>query len=67
MSSKAVRILVVMLLFTTFARSQNSNVMYYMNIPQNHLLNPALRPSNTFYLGLGITGIGIGLNNNYFN
>ncbi|HRT47341.1 MAG TPA: DUF5723 family protein [Bacteroidales bacterium] len=67
MSSKAVRILVVMLLFTTFARSQNSNVMYYMNIPQNHLLNPALRPSSTFYLGLGITGIGIGLNNNYFN
>jgi hypothetical protein len=46
--------------------AQNSNVMYYMNLPQNHLLNPALRPSNSFYLGLpAITGIDVNLNNNF--
>jgi hypothetical protein len=46
--------------------AQNSNVMYYMNLPQNHLLNPALRPSNSFYLGLpAITGININFNNNF--
>jgi hypothetical protein len=45
---------------------QNSNAMYYMNLPQNHLLNPALRPSNSFYLGLpAITGINLNLNNNF--
>jgi len=41
--------------------------MYYMNLPQNHLYNPALRPSNSFYFGLGITAIGLNLNNNFFN
>ena len=46
--------------------AQNSNVMYYMNLPQSHLLNPALRPSNSFYLGLpAITGIDLNLNNNF--
>jgi len=67
MSARTFRLIILFLLFTPLLKSQNSNVMYYMNIPQNHLLNPALRPSNTFYLGLGITGIGIGINNNYFN
>jgi hypothetical protein len=39
-----------------------------MNLPQNHLLNPALRPSNSFYLGLpALTGININLNNNFVN
>jgi len=46
--------------------AQNSNVMYYMNLPQNHLFNPALRPSNSVYVGLpAITGINVNLNNNF--
>jgi hypothetical protein len=46
--------------------AQNSNAMYYMNLPQNHLLNPALRPSNSFYLGLpAVGGINLDLNNNF--
>jgi hypothetical protein len=50
------------------ASSQNSQVLYYMNLPQNHLLNPALRPSNSFYLGLpALTGINININNNFVN
>ena len=48
--------------------SQNSQVLYYMNLPQNHLLNPALRPSNSFYLGVpALTGINVNINNNFVN
>ena len=42
--------------------AQNSQVLYFMNLPQNHLLNPALRPSNSFYIGL--PGINLNINNN---
>jgi hypothetical protein len=50
------------------AASQNSQVLYYMNLPQKHLLNPALRPSNSFYLGVpALTGININVNNNFVN
>jgi hypothetical protein len=50
------------------AASQNSQVLYYMNLPQNHLLNPALKPSNLFYLGVpALTGINININNNFVN
>lgn len=48
--------------------SQNSQVLYYMNIPQNHLMNPALRPSNSFYIGFpGLTSINLSVNNNFIN
>ncbi len=48
--------------------AQNSQVMYYMNLPQNHLLNPAMRPSNKVYIGLpGISGANLNINNNFVN
>jgi hypothetical protein len=48
--------------------AQNSQTMYYMNIPQNHLLNPALRPSNSLYIGLpGLSGMNVNINNNFVN
>jgi len=48
--------------------AQNSQVLYYMNLPQNHFLNPALRPSNTVYIGLPVlSGINVNVNNNFFN
>ncbi len=48
--------------------AQNSQVLYYMNLPQKHLNNPALRPSNTLYIGLPVlSGININVNNNFVN
>lgn len=50
------------------ASGQNGQLMYFMNLPQNHFMNPALRPSNKIYVGLpGISGINISSNNNYLN
>ena len=48
--------------------AQNSQVLYNMNLPQAHLLNPALRPSNSLYIGLpGLSGINLNINNNFVN
>ena len=67
---KKSRYLLILLLIIILqdAASQNSQVLYYMNLPQNHLLNPALTPSNSFYLGVpALTGINININNNFVN
>jgi hypothetical protein len=60
---------VLLLTMASFdAAAQNSQVLYYMNLPQNHMLNPALRPSNSVYIGLPvISGINFNMNNNFFN
>lgn len=60
-------ILVILPLFDLSLEAQNGQAIYYMNLPQNHLFNPALRPTNSFYLGLGLTGISANINNNFFN
>ncbi len=50
------------------ATAQNSQTLYFMNLPQNHLLNPAFRPSNSFYIGFpGLTGVNANLTNNFLN
>lgn len=50
------------------SEAQNSQVLYYMNLPQNHLLNPALRTTSKVYIGLPvISGINLNVNNNFFN
>ena len=50
------------------ASAQNSQVLYYMNLPQNHFNNPALRPSNSLYIGLpAVSGINLNINNNFVN
>jgi hypothetical protein len=50
------------------AKAQYTQELYYMNLPQNHLLNPALRPSNSTYVGLpAISGISIKMSNNFIN
>lgn len=52
----------------TIADGQGSQALYYMNIPQNHLLNPALKPSNSVYVGLpALTGISVNVDNNFIN
>lgn len=56
------------MLIITGAPAQNSQVLYFMNLPQNHLLNPALRPTNSIYIGLpALTGINLNIKNNFFN
>jgi hypothetical protein len=48
--------------------AQNSQVLNYMNLPQNHLINPAFRPSNSVYIGLPvISGISLNIKNNFVN
>ena len=63
--------LLLILILTAFcisAKSQNSQVLYYMNLPQAHLLNPAIRPSNKVYIGLPvISGVNLNINNNILN
>jgi hypothetical protein len=64
---KYILILTLTLVFVN-ASAQNSQVLYYMNLPQNHLLNPALRPSNSLYIGLPvISGLNFNINNNFVN
>jgi len=50
------------------AAGQNNQLLYYMNLPQNHLMNPAMRPSNSVYIGLPvISGTTYNINNNFLN
>jgi hypothetical protein len=68
MRQKTVYILLVLLAVFAEAEAQHNQVMYYMNIPQNHLLNPARRPSNSVYIGLPVlSGIKASAGNNFFD
>jgi hypothetical protein len=65
-----IKYMLVIILVLTFveASAQNSQVMYLMNLPQNHLINPALRPSNSVYIGLPVlSGMNLNINNNFVN
>ena len=58
----------IIILSVTGVSAQNSQVLYFMNLPQNHLLNPALRPTNSVYFGIpALTGINLNIKNNFFN
>jgi hypothetical protein len=69
MTGKIKYVLIVILIIVVCDLSaQNSQVLYHMNLPQKHLLNPALTPSNSVYIGLpGISGINVNINNNFIN
>ena len=46
--------------------AQNSQVLYYMNLPQNHFINPALNPANSLFIGLPVlSGISLNVNDNF--
>jgi hypothetical protein len=56
------------ILFMLDSSAQNSQVLYYMNLPQRHLLNPALTPTNSVYIGLPVlSGVNLNVNNNFFS
>jgi hypothetical protein len=62
------KITLLLILAITFAglSAQNSQVLYFMNLPQNHMMNPAMRPSNSLYIGLPvISGTSLNVNNNF--
>ena len=64
---KYIFIIVLALIFAD-SSAQNSQVLYFMNLPQNHLINPAFRPSNSVYIGLPlISSINLNMNNNFVN
>ncbi len=69
MNRKIKYILVLILsLIIIDVSAQNSQVGYFMNLPQNHIMNPALRPSSSVYVGLpALSGINININNNFVN
>lgn len=55
-------------LIITGGAAQNSQVLYHMNLPQNHLLNPAMKPASRIYVGLPVlTGINLNVTNNFLN
>lgn len=59
---------IILTVIVANASAQNSQVLYFMNLPQNHLINPALRPSNSIYIGLPVvSGINLNVNNNFVN
>lgn len=64
------KLLLILILALTVSNlsGQNSQVSYFMNIPQNHLLNPAFRPSNKVYVNLPVfSGFNVNVNNNFVN
>jgi hypothetical protein len=58
----------VSVVFAGEVYSQASKVVYFMKVPQNHMLNPALKPANRFYLGLPVfSGAYAGIGNNFIS
>jgi hypothetical protein len=48
--------------------AQNSQVLYFMDLPQNHIINPALRPTNSIFIGFPVlSGISLNVDNNFVN
>ncbi len=60
--------LLLLLAAATASHAQTSQTLYFMNIPQASTMNPALKPTGRFYLGLpGISDISVRLDNNFLS
>jgi len=58
--------IILMMAFSVPSVSQQLSTLYFMNIPQNHLLNPALKIPSEVYVGIPIiTGINANFNTNF--
>jgi hypothetical protein len=67
MKSKLVLIGFFSLIFS-ITGAQTSQVLYFLNLPQNNLLNPSFRPASRIYVGFpGLAGINTNISNNFFN
>ena len=59
-------IIVLIVTFSVNAYAQKSQVLYNMKIPQNHFMNPALKPASMFYIGPPVfSGMSVNFNNNF--
>jgi hypothetical protein len=57
---------VLLFLLCQSTSGQTSRVMYFMDLPQARFHNPALRPSDSLYIGIPVlTGVGLSINNNF--
>lgn len=64
--SRIYRLVPLLALLSITTSAQQQSTVYFMNLPQNHLLNPALRPTNGFYLGLpAMSGVNFNFNTNF--
>lgn len=61
------RLIILLWLGTIYdAGGQYSRLAYFLDIPQNRFLNPAIRPSDSLYIGLPIiSGAGFSIDNNF--
>ena len=67
MKSKFLLLALISLIFTS-SHAQTSQVLYFLNLPQNNFLNPAFRPLSKVYVGVpGLSGINLNVSNNFFN
>ncbi len=65
---RSILALILLLSLVTTGHSQNSQVLYFMNLPQATILNPAFQPAGRIYIGLpGISDISVRLDNNFLN
>lgn len=65
---KQTTLIIQLFLSSVMLSGQSGQVSYFMNLPQNHLMNPAMRPSNSLYIGLPvISGTSVNVSNNFAN
>lgn len=65
---KRVILILTFVIAAAAGKAQNSQLLYFMNLPQNHVLNPALVTSDSWYIGIpGISGINVNLTNNFLS
>lgn len=67
MTRKLLIILTIVIALPALLSAQNSRTLYFMNLPQNRLLNPAFRPSDSVNIALPASGFGMSFNNNWLN
>ena len=60
-------LIIIFFILSLAAQSQNSRILYFMNLPQNRVLNPALRPPDSMNIALPASGFALSLNNNFLN
>jgi hypothetical protein len=61
-------VLILLTIVIANLSAQSDQIVRYMDLPQNRLINPALRPSKSFYFGLPVlSGISLNMTNNFVN
>lgn len=67
MKRRLIIILTIVVTLPVLLSGQNSRTLYFMNLPQNRILNPAFRPLDSVNIALPASGFGMSFNNNFLN